>query len=114
MNTVKVNVYNLLEKLESNLGKHKMEYDDMMLNYKLQSIAALQVSLNNFTTDIFEFAVTPRKPVEHIKDYQRAILMLQMSVEEIIELTEREFSELVMDEWQWKHEFEMTKTLYGL
>ena len=114
MNTVKVNVYNLLDKLESNLGKHKTEYDDMMIVYKKQSIAALETSLINFKADVFDFAVNPRKPVEHIKDYQRAILMLQMSVEEIIELTEREFSELVMDEWQWKHEFEMTKTLYGL
>ena len=114
MNTVKVNKFELLNKLNDNLAKHKEEYEEMMLNYKLQSIAALQVSLNNFTTDIFEFAVIPRKPTEHIKDYQRAIQMLQMSVEDIIELTEREFSELVMDEWQWKHEFEMTKTLYGL
>ena len=114
MNTVKVNKFELLNKLNDNLAMHKEDYEEMLIVYKEQSIVALETSLTNFKADVFDFAVNPRKPVNHVKDYQRAILMLEMSVEDEIELAERDFSELVMDEWQWKHEFEMTKTLYGL
>lgn len=44
-------------------------------------------------------------PLDHTKAYDRAISMLEMSVNETITLSEREFNQYVRDEWEWKDNF---------
>lgn len=51
-------------------------------------------------------------PVDHTDDYERAREMYTMSIDDVIELTENEFDQLVLDNWGWKGEFLRTTSAY--
>jgi len=52
------------------------------------------------------------QPVDQTREYDRVIRALEMSVDTNIELTEDEFSQYVMDDWSWKHQFLMSNSTY--
>lgn len=52
------------------------------------------------------------EPEDHTADYDRVILMAQMSVEDTITLSEDEFAMYVMDQWRWKQDFTDTASRY--
>lgn len=54
-----------------------------------------------------------REPQCHLEEYDRALAMLGMSVDETITLQVHEFQQLVMDEWCWKQDFMRTSATYG-
>ena len=45
-------------------------------------------------------------------NYTRAIRMLELSVEDVIEIEEHIFNQLVLDEWGWKQQFTAMSALY--
>lgn len=53
-------------------------------------------------------------PASHLADYDRAIKMVEMSVEPIIELDQTEFDQYVMDNWHWKGDFLTKSMVYGI
>lgn len=53
------------------------------------------------------------KPVDHLRDYDRLIKMIELTDETHIELTEVEFDQYVNDEWNWKREFNLSNSKYG-
>ena len=52
------------------------------------------------------------EPMNQTSDYKRAIGMLEMSVEDVIELTQDEYSCYVLDEWRWSGQFAITSSRY--
>jgi len=54
----------------------------------------------------------PHAPVSYEDNYNRAIRMLELSVEEQIELEEQIFNQLVLDEWHWKQMFTSMNATY--
>ncbi len=52
-------------------------------------------------------------PVDHTKDYDRVIRMLTMSTADEITISESQFTQYVMDEWNWKAAFVGTTAMYG-
>jgi hypothetical protein len=52
-------------------------------------------------------------PSHHLKDYDRALKMLDMSVEEEVILTAIEFSQYIADKWSWKASFDSTGMAYN-
>ena len=113
MQNVKVDKTQLLNVLTDNLSKHESELVTLFAQYKAETISQLQQTIESFKNDVLNIPSFLPKPKSHTNDYNRAIKMVMMSVDTTIELDEKTFSELVMDEWGWKHEFEMTKSLYG-
>jgi hypothetical protein len=121
LKTVNINKIQLINILKENLKKHAEDLDKVLINYRQEMIIKFQDHLTMFKTantpkDIMELELNmwPQKPISHIDDYNKALRMAELSVDDVIELDEREFSKFVMDEWAWKQEFEMTKTLYGV
>ncbi len=53
-------------------------------------------------------------PIDQTKEYDRAVRMLELAVDENIELTEQQFANYVMDEWQWSQHFMAMNSLYSL
>lgn len=116
MNEVKVEKQRLLGELEKNLDQHSRELEELkterqkaVLNYfesekqKVQSDSKYQPEIKSFPM-----------PESHIKDYKKVIKMVEMSVENEIVLTDRQFSEYVMDDWNWKVGFNLTKSMYNI
>ena len=106
MEKIKVNKQELLGIVKQNREKHKKEY--------LESIKAYRVKVADLFTKELEKVLSGEKfnvyfdltkPESHEKDYDLAIRMLEMSVDENVEIERDEFNQLVNDEWSWKRNF---------
>lgn len=118
MDSVRVNKSLLLETVEENRQKHIAEYNEAMIGWREQ---ATQVNKENadflaFGRDPTNIAkklkLLPTAPISHEIDYDRAIVMLQFSVDDVIELEQRIFNQLVLDEWDWQRTFKTTTSTY--
>lgn len=115
MRIVKVRKTKLLKKLKENMSKHVELAEKAELGYK----KAIRVALEGMLSEIsngriprFSNLTSLQEPVNNEEEYERAIAMLEMSVDDIIELSEQEFSNFVLDDWSWKQHSVLTNTRY--
>jgi len=54
------------------------------------------------------------EPLDRTRDYDRVISMLKMDLTDTVELSETDYSQYVMDDWEWKREFLGTNQAYSL
>ena len=116
MNSIKMNRLELLKIVQDNKVKHidayaesKEDYKILVLQYCTQNLKLAK--LGNIA-DFTKIKSVPSAPVSYEQNYNRAIRMLELSVEEIIDVEEDVFNQLVLDEWGWKHSFVASSTLY--
>lgn len=116
MNNVKVKKGELLGALETNLEKHQADVSEAlaarreeMAEYFKGAIVRLETNQEYQPRELIKFPM----PKDNSDDYKRAICMVRMTVDEVIELTEDQFDKLVMDNWHWKQELLNTTSLYG-
>jgi len=91
--TVTIKKPELLEAIKKNRDSHQSEFEDAVKGYREAAIKQLSTMLdeaNNGKTirrglDLIE-------PVSHVKDYDRVIRMLEMSMADEIQITEQQFS----------------------
>lgn len=126
MKEVKVSKNALANILLSNKKKHVAEYLEAVEEYKVAALEAIAKGVAKLNAQIEAVkAMTPQTvehirwtsvtlpiPVSHEAEYNRAIRMVEMSVDEEIVLSEKEFTKYVLDEWDWKSDFENTKMSY--
>lgn len=116
MNAIKMNRLQLLDIVRENKEKHIAQFIESVADYK---VLVLQIAQGNAklakTADLEQFKRMksfPAAPVSYENDYARAIRMLELSVEEIIEVEEDVFNQLVLDEWSWKRSFTASTMSY--
>lgn len=116
MNSVKINRDELLKIVTENRSKHIADYEESVTDYKAAAIKLAESNLELVKTgdlkEIVKFKSLPAAPVSHEKEYNRAIRMLELSVETVIEIEEDVFNQLVLDEWGWKNAFVAASTMY--
>ena len=116
MNAIKMNRQELLAIVRENKIKHVAEFEESVVDYKalVLQIAQANVKLAK-TGSLDEFKkmkAMPQSPQSYETSYARAIRMLELSVEEIIEVEEDVFNQLVLDEWDWKRGFVAASAMY--
>lgn len=106
MKTVKVKVAPLLEKIEENRGNHRTVFEQALIVYKRKVIEELEASLARAKEGerITRYS-TLTQPMDMTDEYDQAVAMLKMSVDEEVVLTNSEFACFVLDKWQWKSQF---------
>ena len=116
MRDVKIDKAELLNIVRANKEKHIKEFNESVEDYKA---AALKVAEDNLALaqsgevdKIAKIKGMPQKPVSYEDSYTRAIRMLELSVDSIIEIEEHIFNQLVLDEWTWKQNFVASGALY--
>ena len=116
MRSVMVNKTELMKVLQDNKKKHVKDFEESVKDYKK---AALKVAKEHVelakTGDLDQIAkirAMPNRPASYEDSYNRAIRMMEMSIDENIELEEQVFNQLVLDEWSWKNSFVATGALY--
>ncbi len=116
MHAVKINRLELLEIVQTNRQKHIADFNEAVEDYKK---AALKVAESNLALaqtgeveSIVKMRAAPDRPRSYEKEYGRGIRMLELSVEEVIDITEDVFNQLVLDEWAWKHLFTASTASY--
>jgi hypothetical protein len=114
LHTIKVRKVELLEKLVANRATHRAMFLDAQTGFRKVVIQELDRRLKdaraNRTINIV-FAMPA--PVDQTAEYDRAIKMLEMSVDDVLELDEDEFSHFVLDEWRWKQQVYATNSMYA-
>lgn len=116
MRNVKLNKNELLDIVRKNKDKHVAEYKESVQDYCDAALKIAQANLKLAKTGemskIGEMQDMPREPTTYETSYTRAVRMLELSVDEVIELDETTFNQLVLDEWSWKSSFTQTSTFY--
>ena len=104
----------LTAKLAVNMNEHVAVHNEAMEGYRKELIEEVK--------DFLEAAMRkedPRvctrltAPESHADDYDRIIAMVEMHQDDLIELTEMEFRQYVMDDWHWKPDFMRTQVMYA-
>lgn len=110
--TVDKNV--LLATLQNNRKQHADEFKKIMESYMETLTVKFEEGYDLLSKGEIPDLDMPSIPESHTSDYDRAIKMVEMEVNDHFILEDHDFRQLVMDEWSWKHIFEMTKSAYGV
>src|SRR5262245_50103453 len=106
MDKVKVKREDLLVRIRGNRDKHRTIFEKALEGYRKEAVAWLEEVLDDAkgrgqTRGEMELI----EPQDHTRDYDRVILMLEMSVDPVIELDAQTFAMYAMDDWSWKRDF---------
>lgn len=92
----------LIEVIKSNRKAHRAQFEKAFEGYCVMLREQLEKMLK---------AVKARKPVstyislvaprDQTVDYERILAMLDRTINETVELTEEEFQQYVLDQWEW-------------
>lgn len=114
MQEVKLKREELLDKVQRNRDNHVEEVREAqegMLEdiaaYHAEEIARIKAGKS------FDTRINFPEPEDHTDDYDQVIAMLEMSVDEEITLSNHEFGQYVMDNWQWKDAHLRTQVMYS-
>ncbi len=114
MNAIKVSKTTLLATLRTNRDKHRQIFLEAQQGYRIAVITELDNMLAEAKAGKkIRRSVTLTEPMDQTKDYDRAIAMLEMSVETEVSLEEHDFQQYVLDEWTWKRQFNTSNMLYS-
>lgn len=104
--SVTVDRERLLATLKENLKTHVVEYDEAVIAYREEASKALRRRANEIKGgDSLDPNIDLPRPQSYAADYERAISMVEWSVESEVVLDEHEFRCYVLDEWAWKSSF---------
>lgn len=109
----------LLRKLRENREKHLRDFERAKEGYKEAALLALQKKLEIFSqfngdskeVPNLDFGKCPR-PVCFIKDYDRAIGMLELHAEDKLILDMEAYQRFIEDSWDWKDTFHRSSSSY--
>jgi hypothetical protein len=114
MKSVSIKKSTLLEKIKANREGHEKIYKEALAGYLVaarQKLKSLLAKIEEGKVLNAYVGLTP--PSVHLKEYDRAIEMLELSEDEVVELDARTFAQLVQDDWDWKHSFLSTNSSYS-
>lgn len=115
MKEVKVRRSELLTVLETNRGLHQRIFEEALEGYRKKVIETLERQLAAARAgDRVPESIIIRRPVNQQAEYNRAIRMMEMSVEDEIVLSTNEFDAYVMDRWAWKQNFLSSNKMYSV
>jgi hypothetical protein len=112
--TVTLDKAALLEVLRDNRTRHRAVFDKAIEGYRERAIAELdariqQLKARKGNVDLY---IRLPEPVDHTRDYDRVIRMVEMHQNDTVELDEDAFAAYVEDDWDWKREFVGTTARY--
>lgn len=113
MRKVTINQEKLLEILRENRETHKADYEDAYKGYLETCKEKLEQLLEEFNAgdrETVQWSQIP--PQNQVKDYDRVIRMLELSVDDEVELTVDEFANYVQDDWHWKESWALSNSHY--
>lgn len=113
MDTIKIKVSNLLESIRKNRDGHKEIFLKAFEGYRLECIKVLEQNLSTLKEGKLQavrFGEMP--PQDRTSDYDRIIRMLEMTVDDVVELSQSEFTQYVMDDWSWKQNWTASNFKY--
>lgn len=115
MNKIMVPISKLKEHLEENREKHVKEVSAAKEAYMKEARARLEETIERIDEDhIVDFKPINElvAPNDHTKEYDTVIMMMEMTNETGIELTETEFKMYFQNDWPWSEMAMLANTQY--
>lgn len=114
MKSIQVQKTRVLEVLRNNRVKHRDIFLEACEGYRKKATEELDKLLSEIKQGRLPvISIVLPLPEDHTREYDRAIGMLEMSMTDIVELTEEDYKRYVQDDWTWKRQFLMRNTAYG-
>lgn len=115
MQSVKVKKDELLKILTTNREKHTAIFEEAQVGYRKRVIEELDALLAKATRgERVPSYWRLQAPVNQTPEYDRAIRMLEMSVDSEVTLSAQDFESYVMDRWAWKKQFLASNKSYSV
>lgn len=114
LKAVTVDRAKLLDTIKSNRTRHGLAAVKAREEYREALKLALEAKLAALAA-----GKTPKPmiklqpPDDHMKDYDRAVRMLEMSVDPVIDIDGEAFARLVDDDWEWKQSWLFKNSSYS-
>lgn len=113
MRTVRITREDFIAKVSENRQNHRSIFDAAVTGYRARMIKELERRLHDVRRGhAFSGYLSLPEPEDHTEDYDRVLEMATLSVDELVELSEDEFSMYVMDQWNWTNAFTSTTERY--
>lgn len=114
MESIKVDKVKLIAVLKENRQKHRQIFEEACDGYKKKAITLLEEKLSIARSGAkVKMMFQLLEPVDQTKDYDRAIGMLEMDLANEVELSEMDYRQYVMDDWNWKQSFLTSNSAYS-
>ena len=115
---IKVSKRILLERLHNNRNMHVSIYAEACKEYKKFCLCTLRERSEDIEegllTAIKEFlSFDYNHPVSYEDEYNEAIGMLEMSLDEEITITNEQYQKWVKDNWEWKYRWKSNTLPYS-
>ena len=103
----------LIDLIKENMVKHEEIYEKAWIGYQDLVLQTLTKNLKSIKEGKrVSVYVHEQVPVNHTVDYQRAIEMLNHSVDDYVSLNTEDYSRYVQDNWEWKQQWAATNSKY--
>lgn len=96
--TIKVKKADLLTRIRENRANHIKEFAEAVVAYKKEAIAQLEEQLKAVNAGGLSVKLNLVSPKDNTENYDKIIKMFQWELEDVVELTQDEFKEYVLDE----------------
>lgn len=114
MDKVRVKKADALSILKKNRAEHRDIFLEAVEGYKKQAVEMLEHHIDEIKNGkVVTVAVSIPRPVDYTKEYDCAIKMLEMSVDEEIDFNQQAFQQYIMDDWSWKRQFITSNSFYS-
>lgn len=113
MRRIRIETSRLKAVLEENRSKHKDVFERAMVGYREAAIKELdQIIADARAGKKIKRSLSLIQPVDQTADYDRALRMLDLTADDVVELEEHEFDCYVMDKWHWRNQFLSSNSAY--
>lgn len=113
MKTVKVDKKKLIVIVRANRERHVSIFEEAAKNYRAAVITELDRMLEDARQGRkIRRAIQLAEPFNQTEQYDRVLRMLELSLDQEIELTETDFAQYVMDDWNWMRQFTQSNRSY--
>jgi len=114
MDSVRVKKAELLTKVKKNRDEHRDLFLKAQANFRLRAIEEMDEMLKKARDGSeVRLYVGLTAPSDHTADYDRAIDMLEMAQDDIIEVDQTTFAQLVRNEWSWFNQTTASNMTYA-
>ncbi len=115
MENVRVKKSELVEILTKNRAEHEKIYLEAVTGYKIALVKLLKQKLSAAKRgEKVSMPIFLHEPENHLKDYDNALSMLRMSVDDVIELSQYNYRCYCLDDWGWKQSFYVGNSAYSV
>lgn len=106
----------LLAAIRTNREAHRERFLKAQAAYRKTVIETLDRTLAEVKEGrpfVVNHIIQLQMPTEHTREYDTIIRMLEMSVNDELIVSQKQFKQYVLDDWDWKGQFESVSSSYG-